>query len=89
MSSNDHGSASRLSNSYDYVRPKNEAERRHLEDLVREDYDRAHPGDTFDDMKRRACFSPEDRGLYRDWLAVATGRAKSISADEFLLFAAQ
>ncbi len=89
MWNNDRGSVSRLSNSYDYVRPKNEAERRRLEDLVREDYDRAHPGDTFDDMKRRVSFSPEDRGLYRDWLAVAGARAKSVKTEISPLIAAE
>jgi hypothetical protein len=62
-------------NSHDFVRPKNEAERLYFESLVRDDYDRAHPEDSFDDMKRRRSFSPEDQGLYRDWLAVAAVRA--------------
>ena len=30
-----------------------DAERARLEPLVREDYDRCHPDDSFDDMKRR------------------------------------
>ena len=47
----------------------------YLESLVREDYARCHPGETLDDLKRRASFSREDRGLLRDWMAVAAARA--------------
>jgi len=36
---------------------------------------RCHPDDTLDDLKRRASFSKEDRGLLRDWMAVAAARA--------------
>jgi len=32
-------------------------------------------------MKQRACFSKEDKGLYRDWLAVAAARATALSTD--------
>lgn len=78
-----------LSNSYDFVRPKNDAERTYLESLVREDYDRCHPGETFDDMKRRVPFSKEDRGLYRDWLAVAAARDAALTAERPLLLAAE
>jgi hypothetical protein len=38
----------------------------YLESLIREDYARCHPGETLDDLKRRASFSREDRGLLRD-----------------------
>ncbi|HET7412468.1 MAG TPA: hypothetical protein VFJ18_07370 [Pararhizobium sp.] len=75
MASNFHDTSPILSNSQVFVRPKDGAERTYLESLVREDYDRAHPDDSFDDMKRRAPFSPEDRGLYRDWFAIAAARA--------------
>ncbi|MET4717169.1 hypothetical protein ABIF64_000670 [Bradyrhizobium japonicum] len=47
----------------------------YLESLIREDYERCHPGETLDDLKRRASFSREDRGLLRDWMAVAAVRA--------------
>ncbi|WP_128935466.1 hypothetical protein [Bradyrhizobium zhanjiangense] len=50
-------------------------DRTYLESLIREDYERCHPDDTLDDLKRRASFSKEDRGLLRDWLAVAAARA--------------
>lgn len=66
-----------LSNSHDFVRPADEAERAYLESLVRDDYERSHPGDTFDAMKARRSFSKEDKGLYRDWLALAAMRAEA------------
>jgi hypothetical protein len=47
----------------------------YLEALIREDFERCHPGETLDDLKRRASFSKEDRGLLRDWMAVAARRA--------------
>ncbi|MEH2670890.1 hypothetical protein DXU07_16285 [Bradyrhizobium elkanii] len=47
----------------------------YLESLIREDFERCHPGETLDDLKRRASFSREDRGLLRDWMTVAAGRA--------------
>jgi hypothetical protein len=52
-----------LSNSHDFVRPADDAERTYLESLIREDYDRCRVGETFADMKRRMPFSREDRGL--------------------------
>jgi hypothetical protein len=52
-----------------------EEERSYLESLIREDYERCHPGETLEDLKRRASFSKEDRGLLRDWMAVAAARA--------------
>ncbi|UWU94270.1 hypothetical protein [Bradyrhizobium sp. CB1015] len=50
-------------------------DRTYLESLIREDFERCHPGEMLDDLKRRASFSREDRGLLRDWMAVATARA--------------
>jgi len=67
--------------------PHDAQDRAYLESLVRDDYDRCHPGETFDDMRRRASFSREDRGLYRDWLAVAAARAAMLSMDESLIAA--
>ncbi|MCA6122064.1 hypothetical protein J6500_09160 [Bradyrhizobium sp. WSM 1704] len=52
-----------------------EAETAYLESLIRQDFERCHPGETLDDLKRRASFSKEDRGLLRDWMAVAASRA--------------
>ena len=50
-----------------------------VEQEARLRYDACHPDDSFDDLKRRAPFSKEDRLLLRDWLAavgasLATGR---------------
>jgi hypothetical protein len=56
-------------------RPTSEEERAYLETLIREDYERCHPGETLEDLKRRASFSREDRGLLRDWMAIAARRA--------------
>lgn len=39
--------------------------------LIRQHYDRCHPDDTFEDLKRRARFSKEDKGVLRDWMALA------------------
>ena len=63
-----------LSNSHHYVRSANEAERAYLESLIREDYERCHLGETLDDVKRRAAFAKEDKGLLRDWMAIAAIR---------------
>jgi len=49
-----------------------------LESLIRQDYERCHPGDTLDDLKRRAAFSKEDRGLLRDWMAIAASCRKTL-----------
>jgi hypothetical protein len=69
-----------LSNSYYSIDPKDAAERAYLESLIRDDYALCHPGETLEDMKRRAAFSKEDKGLYRDWLAVAARRSTDLSA---------
>ena len=51
-----------------------ERERRaRLESWVRMEYERRHPGDSFEDLKRRARFSKEDKGLLREWLEAAEG----------------
>ena len=46
-----------------------------LEDLIRGDYERARPGDTLEDLKCRARFSKEDRGLLIQWMGVAEERS--------------
>jgi hypothetical protein len=53
-------------------------DRTYLEALIRQDFERCHPGDTLEDLKRRASFSREDKGLLRDWMAVATRRAAKL-----------
>ena len=40
---------------------------RKTEDLLRAEYERCHPGDTFEALKRRSSFSKEDRRLLEDW----------------------
>jgi len=67
----------------------NEAERAHLEALIREDFARCHPDETLEDVKRRASFSKEDRGLLRDWMAVAASRALADRIDPPRLVAAE
>lgn len=49
-------------------------EQSELEDLIRDDYETTHPGDTFDDFKRRSGFDKHDKGLMRAWLAIAAER---------------
>lgn len=68
-----------LSNSRDYIRPASEAERSYLESFIRQDYERCHPEETLEDMKRRALFSKDDKGLLRDWMAIAARRAAAAS----------
>jgi hypothetical protein len=63
-----------LSNSHHYVQPGDEAERVSLEASIREDFAHCHPDMTLDDLRRRAAFSREDRGLLRDWMVVAAKR---------------
>ena len=45
-----------------------------FESLVSRGYDRCHPGDSFADLKLRARFSKEDKGLLADWLSLASLR---------------
>lgn len=63
------------SNSQHHIDPVDDAERACLESLIRDDFEQCHPGDSLDDMRRRSAFSREDRGLLRDWMAVAASRA--------------
>jgi hypothetical protein len=67
------------SSNYD-LRPASEEERAYLESLIREDFERCHPGETLEDLKRRASFSKEDKGLLRDWMAIAASRAAADQA---------
>jgi hypothetical protein len=43
--------------------------------LIREDFERCHPGETIEELKRRASFSSEDRGLLRDLMETVVRRA--------------
>ncbi len=51
-----------------------------LESLIRADYERCHPGETLYDLKLRARFAKEDKGLLRDWMGVAARRATMSAA---------
>jgi hypothetical protein len=53
------GETEMLSNVYSYVHPANSVEQAYLESLIREDFERCHPGETLEDVKRRASFSKE------------------------------
>ncbi len=62
--------------------PSGASERVYLESLIRRDYEMCHPDESFDDLKRRARFSKEDKGLLRDWMAVAARRrTRSLDQD--------
>jgi hypothetical protein len=45
-----------------------------LESWARAEYERCHPQESFDDLKRRAQFTKEDKGLLRHWLEAAARR---------------
>ena len=45
-----------------------------MEAKVTAAYERCHPGDSFADLKKRARFSKEDRGLLADWMAAFVKR---------------
>ncbi len=38
-------------------------------EVLRAEYERCHPDDTFEALTRRAAFSKEDRRLLEDWRA--------------------
>ena len=44
------------------------------DELLRAEYERCHPDDTFEALKRRAAFSKEDRRLLEDWRAAIRAR---------------
>ena len=76
------------SNGFDCIRPANLAERAYLESFIDADYEHCHPGETLEDLKRRASFSKEE-GLLRDWMAVAVARATARRATAPLLIMAE
>jgi hypothetical protein len=78
-----------LSNTVDCVRSTNLPEPAYLESLIRADYEHCHPGETLEDMKRRALFSKEHKRLLGDWMAVAVARAAARRATAPLLIAAE
>ncbi|WP_296712349.1 hypothetical protein [Rhodoblastus sp.] len=69
-----------LTNSHDYSRPTDETERAYLESLIRDDFLRCHPGESLDDVKRRAPFSRDDQGILREWMELAAARAEAVQS---------
>lgn len=59
------------------IGPDDAQMRLHHETLISAEYDRCHPGDSFEALKRRARFSKEDKGLLMDWMARAALKAKT------------
>lgn len=47
-----------------------------IEAAARAAYDACHPDDSFDDLRRRAAFSKEDRFLLAGWLAATERRSR-------------
>ncbi len=50
------------------------------EDLLRAEYERCHPDDDFDELRRRAAFSKEDRMLLQEWRAAIRARLAAAPA---------
>lgn len=46
-----------------------------VEELASAAYDTANPDDSFKSLERRAAFSKEAAGLYRDWMRAALSGA--------------
>lgn len=46
------------------------------EAIIRKHYERCYPDDTFDDLKKRASFSKEDKCILRDWMIIAASMAR-------------
>jgi 23S rRNA C2498 (ribose-2'-O)-methylase RlmM len=68
-----------LNNAHHYVVPADAREQAWLESLIHADFAACHPGETLDDVKRRARFSKEDKGLLREWMAVAAARGVALT----------
>ena len=63
------------------ILPDDPHRRLSYESLIRADYERCRPDDSFEDLKRRARFSKEDQGLLRDWMAIAAEWAREQQKD--------
>lgn len=59
----------------DRIGPADDGEWAYRESLIRAEWEKCHPGETFEDFMHRARFSKEDKGLLRDWMAAAARRA--------------
>ena len=64
------------------IEPLDDNARAYLESLIRSDYDSSHPDETLEDLKRRARFSKEDKGLLRDWMTLAAQRANASRSEQ-------
>lgn len=71
MVSTAHGYAIYSNGVFSGIGPADGREWAHLESFIRAEYERCHPDDTFEDLKRRARFSKEDQGLLQEWMALA------------------
>ena len=49
---------------------------------IRQQYERIHSDDTFDDLLRRAAFSKHDAGLLTHWIKAANEAIKESLAEE-------
>jgi len=74
MTSRDSGSLIFMNGVANRIGPADKLQYADHEALIRADYERHHPDDTFEDLKKRARFSKEDKGLLRAWMAVAAQR---------------
>ena len=71
------------SSAYHDHQPASKDEQAYLESWIRADFEQCHPGETLEDLKRRASFSKEDKGLLRDWMAIAARRASTDQTNQF------
>jgi hypothetical protein len=67
---------------FDQIIPIDNEERAYLEWSILSDYERCHPDETFEDLKRRARFTKEDRGLLYEWMALAARRLQNVVRSE-------
>lgn len=67
---------------FDRIGPADEREWAYHASLIRTDYERCHPEDTFEALLHRARFSKEDQGLLHDWMAVAAQRAEAARREQ-------
>lgn len=63
------------------IKPPDKPDSAYLESLVKADYESCHPGETFDDLKRRARFTVDDKGILGEWMALARQRAAKADAE--------
>lgn len=56
------------------IGPSDPDEWRAIERAICRDYERSYPDDTFENLKARARFSKEDKGLLRDWMKIGAAK---------------